>query len=164
MPMQVLRNSRMFVAGFTGLSYMMNSMGIAFPRFWQGILFLGFYSSLSEVSHLSTDSFQCPGDVWNCLFCRGVYVGIGERRRLEEIQTADIECPGCQHRGSQGASPCILILLATPDRRLLIQRMKPKSEEPIEFRTVHPAPPASTKVHGKTYTLQTITESLSGQS
>ena len=33
--------------------------------------------------------------------------------------------------------------------------MKPKSEEPIELRTVHPAPPASTKVHGKTYVLQT---------
>jgi mono/diheme cytochrome c family protein len=33
--------------------------------------------------------------------------------------------------------------------------MKPTSEEPIELRTVHPAPPASTKVHGKTYTLQT---------
>jgi hypothetical protein len=33
--------------------------------------------------------------------------------------------------------------------------MVPKSEEPIELRTVHPAPPASTKVHGKTYTLQT---------
>lgn len=33
--------------------------------------------------------------------------------------------------------------------------MKPSVDEPIELRTVHPAPPASTKVHGKTYTLQT---------
>jgi len=33
--------------------------------------------------------------------------------------------------------------------------MKPTSEEPIELRTVHPAPPASTKVHGKSYVLQT---------
>jgi len=31
----------------------------------------------------------------------------------------------------------------------------PKFEEPIELRTVHPAPPASVKVHGKTFTLQT---------
>ena len=30
--------------------------------------------------------------------------------------------------------------------------MKPSVDEPIELRTVHPAPPASTKVHGKTYT------------
>ena len=31
----------------------------------------------------------------------------------------------------------------------------PKFEEPIELRTVHPAPPAAVKVHGKTFTLQT---------
>jgi mono/diheme cytochrome c family protein len=31
----------------------------------------------------------------------------------------------------------------------------PKFEEPVELRTVHPAPPATTKVHGKTYTLET---------
>jgi hypothetical protein len=33
--------------------------------------------------------------------------------------------------------------------------MKPNVDEPIELRTVHPAPPASTKVHGKTVVLQT---------
>lgn len=31
----------------------------------------------------------------------------------------------------------------------------PKFQEPVELRTVHPAPPATTKVHGKTYTLET---------
>jgi len=30
----------------------------------------------------------------------------------------------------------------------------PKFPEPVELRTVHPAPPATTKVHGKTYTLE----------
>ena len=33
--------------------------------------------------------------------------------------------------------------------------IRPKFEEPIELRTVHPAPPASVKVHGKSFTLQT---------
>lgn len=33
--------------------------------------------------------------------------------------------------------------------------LKPNVDEPIELRTVHPAPPASTKVHGKTFVLQT---------
>lgn len=32
----------------------------------------------------------------------------------------------------------------------------PNFEEPVELRTVHPAPPASTKVHGKTYALETL--------
>ena len=33
--------------------------------------------------------------------------------------------------------------------------IRPKFEEPIELRTVHPAPPTSVKVHGKSFTLQT---------
>lgn len=33
--------------------------------------------------------------------------------------------------------------------------IRPKFEEPIELRTVHPAPPAAVKVHGKNFTLQT---------
>ena len=32
--------------------------------------------------------------------------------------------------------------------------LQPKFQEPVELRTVHPAPPATTKVHGKTYTLE----------
>lgn len=32
--------------------------------------------------------------------------------------------------------------------------LQPTFQEPVELRTVHPAPPATTKVHGKTYTLE----------
>src|SRR2546428_13222975 len=34
-------------------------------------------------------------------------------------------------------------------------KMKPRIDEPIELRTEHPAPPASTKVHGRTFIFQT---------
>ena len=78
MPMQVLSELAIFVAGFAGLSYMLNSMGIAFPRFWQGIFFWVVYLAVSQVPNLSTDSFQCAGDVWHGVVCCGVYVGIGE--------------------------------------------------------------------------------------
>src|SRR4030095_5988547 len=37
MPVQMLVELAIFVAGFTGLSYMLSSMGMAIPRFWQGI-------------------------------------------------------------------------------------------------------------------------------
>ena len=78
MPMQVLSELAIFVAGFAGLSYMLNSMGIAFPRFWQGILFWVFIHDLPQVPYLPTNSFQCSGDVWHGVVCRGVHVGIGE--------------------------------------------------------------------------------------
>ena len=34
MPVQVILELTAFVAGFTGISYLMASMGRAFPRFW----------------------------------------------------------------------------------------------------------------------------------
>jgi hypothetical protein len=42
MPVQVVLELILFVAGFTGISYMMAAMGMAFPRFWQGILMWAF--------------------------------------------------------------------------------------------------------------------------
>lgn len=36
------------------------------------------------------------------------------------------------------------------------QGLLPQFEEPVELRTVHPAPPATTKVHGKTYALEEL--------
>jgi hypothetical protein len=38
MPVQVILELSLFVAGFTGISYMMAAMGMTFPRFWQGVL------------------------------------------------------------------------------------------------------------------------------
>ena len=55
MPVQVILELTAFVAGFTGISYLMASMGRAFPRFWQAILFWAFIL-LFEVSCVSSDS------------------------------------------------------------------------------------------------------------
>lgn len=50
----------------------------------------------------------------------------------------------------------IVVFIALP---LLVgfgtyKSLEPSFQEPVELRTVHPAPPATTKVHGKTYTLE----------
>ncbi|WP_455371216.1 hypothetical protein, partial [Petrachloros mirabilis] len=42
MPMQMITEMAVFVAGFTGLSYMMSAMGMPIPRFWQAISFWAF--------------------------------------------------------------------------------------------------------------------------
>src|SRR5262245_36613398 len=42
MPMQMLTELALFVAGFASLSYLLSSMGMAIPRFWQGIGFWAF--------------------------------------------------------------------------------------------------------------------------
>lgn len=50
----------------------------------------------------------------------------------------------------------IVVFIALP---LLVaaatyKSLEPSFAEPVELRTVHPAPPATTKVHGKSYTLE----------
>ena len=42
MPIQMLVEIASFVIGFAGLSYVLNSMGMPLPRFWQGIGFWAF--------------------------------------------------------------------------------------------------------------------------
>ena len=106
MPVQVILELSLFVAGFTGLSYMMGAMGMAVPTVLAGNSFLGVYSPVFEVSCVSSDSVQRSGHVWDGLPCGRFYVGFCERRRLEEVQTADHECLGCQDRGNQGC--CVM--------------------------------------------------------
>src|SRR6266496_5342132 len=57
--------------------------------------------------------------------------------------------------GTKFLKIAIVILLPILVGWLSFNSMKPNVDEPIELRTVHPAPPASTKVHGKTIVLQT---------
>ena len=45
----------------------------------------------------------------------------------------------------------LLVLLPIGLGGFAYNSLLPSFEEPIELRTVHPAPPATTKVHGKTY-------------
>ncbi len=55
MPMQVLSELATFVTGFTGLSYLANSMGITIPSVLAGSLVLDLCSNVSEVSDLPSD-------------------------------------------------------------------------------------------------------------
>ena len=65
MPMQMLIEFTLFVAGFAGLSYMLSSMGMAVPSFLAGHRFLGVYPAVSQVSGLSSDSVQRARHVWD---------------------------------------------------------------------------------------------------
>ena len=82
MPVQVILELTLFVAGFTGLSYMMGAMGIAFPRFWQGILFWAFillylkfrvYPPIPFSVRASTEQF--PSWLSSCGFLRTKRIG-----------------------------------------------------------------------------------------
>ena len=52
-------------------------MGIAFPRFWQGILFWAFIQTYLKFRIYPPIPFSVRA-MYGTVSCRGVYVGIGE--------------------------------------------------------------------------------------
>ncbi len=78
MPVQMLVELTIFVAGFTGLSYMMSSMGMAIPALLAGHWFLDVHPSVSQVPRLSSDPVQRARHVWDGVARRRLHVGVGE--------------------------------------------------------------------------------------
>ena len=164
MPMQMLFELTLFVAGFAGISYMMSLNGNAVPAILAGYRFLGVHSPVSQVPGLSSDSVQRPRHVWDGLAHRRVHVGVANEEDWKKFKQPIMNVLDAQTGGNKMLRYAYLVLLPILIGGFSYNAMKPKSEEPIELRTVHPAPPASTKVHGKTYVLANVAESVSRQS
>ena len=155
MPVQVVFELTLFVAGFTGISYMMAAMGMAFPRFWQGIgmwAFILLYLKFRIYPPIPFSVRAMYGAV--SLVCVFMWVSANEED-WQKFKRPIMNVLDAKTGGIRILRYAYLIILPLLIGGFSYNAMVPKSEEPIELRTVHPAPPASTKVHGKTYTLQT---------
>ena len=120
MPMQVLSELAIFVAGFTGLSYMLNVMGIAFPRFWQGILFWVFIMTYLKFRIYPPIPFSVRAMYGTVSFV-AVFMWVSANEEdWKKFQTAYIECARCPHGIPQGASHNVSDTLAAPHRWLLV--------------------------------------------
>jgi len=155
MPMQMIFELAFFVAGFTAISYLLGKTGMAIPRFWQGIAFFAFILLYLKYRVYPPIPFSVRA-MYGTVTLVAVFMWMSSNEedwkkfRQPILNVLDGVTPF--HRGLR-----VAYLVAIP---LIIggfsyTSMKPSSEEPIELRTVHPAPPASTKVHGKTFVLQT---------
>jgi hypothetical protein len=155
MPMQMVFELAFFVGGFTAMSYLLGQMGMAIPRFWQGITFWAFVLLYLKFRVYPPIPFSVRA-MYGTVSLVAVFMWMSSNEedwkkfRQPIINVLDAATPGLKTLRT-------LYLVALP---LLIggfsyMSFLPSFEEPIELRTVHPAPPASTKVHGKTYVLQT---------
>ena len=155
MPMQMLFELTCFVAGFAGLSYMMSAMGMPFPRFWQGIGFWAFillYLKYRVYPPIPFSVRAMYGTVSLIAVFMWVSASEDDWKKFKQPIMNVLDAKGGMNKLLRYA---YLVLIPILVGGFSYNAMVPKSEEPIELRTVHPAPPASTKVHGKTYTLQT---------
>ena len=155
MPIQMLLEFACYVAGFTGLSYMLSSMGMAIPRFWQGIGFWAFVLLYLKFRVYPPIPFSVRA-MYGTVSLVAVFMWVSANEEdWKKFKQPIMNVLDAQSGTNKLLRYGYLVLIPILIGWTSFNSMKPKSEEPIELRTVHPAPPASTKVHGKTYTLQT---------
>ena len=155
MPMQMLFEFACFVAGFAGLSYLMSAMGMPLPRFWQGIGFWAFVLLYLKFRVYPPIPFSVRA-MYGTVSLVAVFMWVSANEDdWKKFKQPIMNVLDAQTGGNKILRYAYLVILPILIGGFSYNVMMPKSEEPIELRTVHPAPPASTKVHGKTYTLQT---------
>jgi len=155
MPMQMIIELAMFVAGFTGLSYLLNSMGMGIPRFFQGVAFWAFILLYLKYRVYPPIPFSVRA-MYGTVSLVAVFMWVSASEEdWKKFKQPIMNVLDAQSGTNKLLRYGYLVLIPLLIGWTSFNSMKPKSEEPIELRTVHPAPPASTKVHGKSYTLQT---------
>lgn len=155
MPMQMLFELTASVAIFALMSRLLSMGGVNLPRFWQGILFWVFiilYLKFRVYPPIPFSVRAMYGTV--ALIAVFMWMSSNEEdwRSFKQPIMNVLDAPTGFHKALR-----TVYLIALP---ILLwgfsyQSFLPNLDEPIELRTVHPAPPASTKVHGKTFVLQT---------
>jgi hypothetical protein len=155
MPMQMLFELAASVAIFAVMSRLLSMGGVNLPRFWQGILFWVFillYLKFRVYPPIPFSVRAMYGTV--ALIAVFMWMSSNEEdwRKFKQPIMNVLDAPTGFHKMLR-----TFYLIALP---ILLwgfsyQSFLPNLDEPIELRTVHPAPPASTKVHGKTFVLQT---------
>ncbi|MEO6666418.1 MAG: cytochrome c [Nitrospiria bacterium] len=155
MPIQLLLILTAAFFAFVGVNWYLKRQGRGIPKFAQAVLaWITAYVLLRFVLYPPIPSsllYTYMGLITIVLF---LLVSSDEDSWTEFkrpiLNTLEARTPG--YRGVRTVAFVALPLLigfGTYDN------IRPKFDEPIELRTVHPAPPASVKVHGKNFTLQT---------
>ena len=134
---------------------MMAAMGMTIPRFCQGIPFWAFILLYLKYRVYPPIPFSVRA-MYGTVSLVAVFMWVSASEEdWKKFKQPIMNVLDAQTGGTKVLRIAYLILIPLLIGGFSYNAMMPKSEEPIELRTVHPAPPASTKVHGKTYTLQT---------
>jgi hypothetical protein len=155
MPMQMLFELAFCVAVFAGISYLLSRSGVQLPRFWQGILFWVFILMYLKYRIYPPIPFSVRA-MYGTVSLIAVFMWMSSNeddwRKFKQPIMNVMDGITPFHKILRAA---YLVVLPFVFWAFSYNSFLPNLDEPIELRTVHPAPPASTKVHGKTFVLQT---------
>lgn len=154
MPMQMITELAVCILFFAGLNYMLKKAGMGIPKFWAGIgvwVFIQLYLKYRIYPPIPFSVRAIYGTVSLC----GIFMWVsGSQQEWEEFRRPIIDVLDGKTALHRAIRAVLLVVLPIGLGAFAFNSFKPSFEEPIELRTVHPAPPATTKVHGKTYVLQ----------
>ena len=155
MPMQMLFELTLSVGFFALLSYLLNRAGLGIPRFWQGILFWVYILMYLKYRIYPPIPFSVRA-MYGTVALIAVFMWVSSNeedwRKFKQPILNVLDGVTPFHKVLRTA---YLIAMPLIFGAFSYFSFLPNLDEPIELRTVHPAPPASTKVHGKTFVLQT---------
>lgn len=155
MPMQLLSELTICVGIFALMSYLLNKGGVALPRFWQGIGFWVFILMYLKYRIYPPIPFSVRA-MYGTVALIAVFMWVsGNEEDWKKFKQPILNVLDAITPLHKTLRTGYLIVLPILLWGFSYNSFLPNLEEPIELRTVHPAPPASVKVHGKTYTLQT---------
>ena len=155
MPMQMLFELACSVAIFAAMSYMLSQGGVHLPRFWQGIFFWAYILLYLKFRVYPPIPFSVRA-MYGTVSLIAVFMWMSSNeedwKKFKQPIMNVLDANTGFHKGLRTA---YLIALPILLWGFSYSSFLPNLDEPVELRTVHPAPPASTKVHGKTFVLQT---------
>jgi len=126
------------------------------PKFWAGILVWCFVNVFYLKYRIYPPIPFSVRAIYGTVSAFGIFMWVsGSQAEWEEFKRPIINVLDANSGFTKVLRTAFLVLLPIGLGGFAYNSLLPSFEEPIELRTVHPAPPATTKVHGKTYVLQT---------
>ncbi len=156
MPIQILLELAFSVGVFTLASYLLAAKaGIRIPKFWQGIAFWIFIVLYLKFRIYPPIPFSVRA-IYGTVAMVAIFMWMsGSEDSWREFKRPILNVLDAVTPFHKALRTFYLIGIPLLLLGFSYNAFLPSLEEPIELRTVHPAPPASTKVHGKTFVLQT---------
>lgn len=154
MPIQILFELAFCVGVFALISHLLQRSGLGIPRFWQGIAFWVFIVLYLKYRIYPPIPFTVRA-IYGTVAMVGVFMWVSaseeDWRQFKQpiLNVLDARTPFYK-----GLRTFWLIVIPIGLWGFAYNSFLPNLDEPIELRTVHPAPPASAKVHGRTFVLQ----------
>jgi hypothetical protein len=155
MPMQILIELAFCVGVFALMSYLLaTKAGIKIPQFWQGIFFWVFIVLYLKYRIYPPIPFSVRA-IYGTVALVAIFMWMsGSEDNWQEFRRPILNVLDAVTPFHKALRTFYLIAIPILLWGFSYNSFLPSLEEPIELRTVHPAPPASTKVHGKTFVLQ----------